>query len=496
MIILFSLNFIIPLIATSLVFIRPIKLSNSLIFLSSLILVISNAIMLVNHTDESHTIVIANILDHYQLAFTINPLAIIFALMVSILYCATNLYSFCYLLAQDRSNLGKDLKPNTHFFFTPIAIFSTLAIGYSSNLITLFIFYEILTFSTYPLVIQSFSDHARSAGRNYVTMLFCSSSVFIIFALIFLEKYHGGSNFIEGGIFNDDSSIKEVTLLLICFIFGFSKSAIFPLHGWLPKAMVAPIPVSALLHAVAVVKAGIFALIKVFVYLFGIDYLKYVHQISPWSIDWITLLSCFTIIYAGIMACKQEGIKKILAYSTISQLSYIILALSFITEASVIAAFIQMLSHSIAKITLFFSAGIIYIALYKTKVSEVNGIFKKLPIPVVLFILSSLSIIGLPFSIGYLTIHNLYSSIPHNSIGIIAISSLTISSILSCYYFAKVIFQMLSPAIENDIKVYCHKTGFLSLITATVFSLSLLLVFYLKDVIEIISTVFSKNIFT
>ena len=496
MIFLISLNFILPLIAAISSFIRNDLTKKIVINLAGLLLVINNIYIWRNYSGESTSLVLLNILDGYQLAFTIEPLAIIFALMVSILYCATNLYSFCYLKAQEYSKSIKDLKANIHFLFMPVAIMASLAIGYSANLITLFIFYEVLTFSTYPLVIQSLSDRARRAGRLYITMLFCSSSVFLLFALVFLDKYYNGSSFVSGGIFNNQTVIKDILILMICFVFGFSKTAIFPLYKWLPEAMVAPVPVSALLHAVAVVKSGIFALIKVFVYLFGIDYLAYVHQISPWTINWLSLLACFTIIFATIKACSQDGLKRILAYSTINQLSYIILVLSFVSQASVIAAILQMLAHSIAKITLFFSVGIIYVSLHSAKVSEMQGIFRKLPIPVILFILSALSILGLPFSIGYLTIGNLYKAIALNNLGIVAIACLFSSSILSCYYFTKTIFQMLQLPSEEPIHLYYRRYSCLTLITTATLSLSLLLAFYLNDLIAIISTVFNKNIFT
>ena len=471
-------NLILPLIAASAVFIKQHRLRQSIISLMSILLVINNGLILLK--SNSNTLVLTNIFDHYQLALTVEPLAIIFALMVSILYCATNFYSFFYLKAQELTNLGQDLHPKIHFFFMPIAIMASIAIGYAANLLTLFVFYEILTLSTYPLVVQSFSETARKAGKIYLTTLLGSSTFFLMFALIFLDHHHGHSSFKLGGIFEKTNDIKEFILLLVCFVFGFSKSAIFPLYKWLPKAMVAPVPVSALLHAVAVVKSGIFALIKIFVYLFGIDYLHNIHQSFPWAIDWLTILACFTIIFAGFMASRQNSLKKILAYSTISQLSYLILALSFTTSQAIIVAFLQMLAHSLAKITLFFSAGIIYIALHKSKVSEMQGIFKIIPVPVLLFIAGSLSIMGLPLSIGFLTLSKLYKTIPSGEIGILVIFCLTVSSIFSCYYFAKTIFQMLRPAAE--IEPINYEVNNLSIITAVTFLLSLVLAFYLNDI--------------
>ena len=472
------LNLILLCIAALSSFIPKRYLSQAIIALTSILLVINN-IYLLSHPDS---FILADFLG-YQIAFQTDALSNIFVLMVSILYCATNFYSFFYLSAQETSNLGKDLHPRIHFFFMPIAIICSLAVAYSNNLMTLFIFYEVLTLSTYPLVIQSFSKSSKRAGRFYFSMLFGSSSILILFALIFIDQNYETINFKLGGIIPQDAEIKDVLLLLICFIFGFSKTAIFPLFGWLPKAMAAPVPVSALLHAVAVVKTGIFALIKVFVYIFGIDYLNSLSQISPWVISWISMLACFTIIFTGFMASIQDTLKKVLAYSTVSQLSYMILALSFVTNEAVVAAFMQMLAHSIAKITLFFVAGIIYLALHKTKINEMQQVFKSLPVAAILFAVASFSIYGMPFSIGYRSIHNIHEIIKHNDVVVIC---LFVSSLFSCYYYSKIIYKMLS-APEQIKEVRSHAISSLLWITSIVFSLSILLAIYFNDIVLYLS---------
>ncbi len=478
---LLSFNIILPIIAALVGLSASRALSKVVIIIISVLLVINNSLILLNN--DHNVLVLTSFLSDYQLALAVEPFAVIFALMVSILYCATNFYSFAYLEAQEKSNIGQDLHSKLHFFFTPLAIMAGLNIGYSANLITLFVFYELLTLATYPLVIQSFSEHARKAGRYYLGILFSSSSFFLMIALIFIDHNYGPTLFKQEGIFTKYIEVKEIVLLLICFVFGFSKTAIFPLHLWLPKAMVAPVPVSALLHAVIVVKSGIFALLKVFIYFFGIKNLSNIHQLIPWAIDWLTLLACFTIIYAGIMACRQNNLKKILAYSTISQLSYMILAFSFTNEISLTAGFLHMLAHSIAKISLFFVTGIIYICLHKVNISDMRGLVRIFPVPVLLFIIASLSIIGLPFSLGHLTTSKLYQSIScENLIGSIAMSTLLISKILACYYFAKIIFQMLSPAPIEQIHVCYYKPSYLTWITGITLSLSAILACYLAEI--------------
>ncbi|MCT4635364.1 MAG: proton-conducting transporter membrane subunit [Rickettsiales bacterium] len=485
--ILFLLNLILPIIAAAASFVKSAILERTIIVLSSIGLVINNILFFFVFEQQDTIFVFTEVLDGYEIAFKPESISIIFALMVSILYLMTNLYGFAFLKGQEHSSLGRDLNQRIHFFFTPIAIMATICIGYSANLLTLFVFYEVLTFSTYPLVIQSFSDHARRSGKFYLATLFGTSSFFIMFALIYLDKYYGSSDFNIGGIFDEQSSVKDALILLVCFVFGFSKTAIFPLYQWLPRAMVAPIPVSALLHAVAVVKSGIFALMKVFVYLFGMDYLSRLHEAIPWSIDWLTYLACFTMLYAGLIACLQNNLKKILAYSTISQLSYMILLLSFTSLSTFNVSFLQMLSHAVAKITLFFSVGVIYIITHKIHVDEIRGMVRTLPIPTILFILASFSIIGLPPSVGWVIKSLIFDSIVCDKfIGSFAKTCLLIGSFMSCYYLLRPAYQMLCPP-ENKIHAFCYHGRALSVITAITFSLSVLLFFYLDDIIKIIS---------
>ena len=419
------------------------------------------------------------LVDFFAISFATGNMENIFALMVSILYCANNFYSIYYLAAQKSSILEQDLNPKVHFLFMPIAILASLLTCYSTNLITMFVCYELLTLSTYPLVTQSGNLTALKAGRFYLVSLLGTSSLFFLFAIIFINYNYGTTALSLGGILPLDADIKDIIILLICFIFGLSKTAIFPFYAWLPKAMAAPVPVSALLHAVAVVKTGIFALIKIFVYVFGIDYLSNINS----HIDNLSLLACFTIIFAAIMAAQQNTLKKLLAYSTVSQLSYMILALSFASNEAVVAAFMHMMAHSIAKISLFFIAGIIYLTTNKLKITEMNGMFSKQKFTVILFILSAFSICALPTSIGYITMHKIYALVPNNYIIMICLS---ISSLLSCYYYFRVICYMLLPASDNNFKSPPEKYPLLW-ITLISFALSLLLIYYFDNITQYLS---------
>ncbi len=441
------------------------KMRKYITIICSVLLITNNVVIYCGNHSE---LLLVNFLGNYQISLSSDYISSTFALMVSSLYLITNLYSFGYLKI---SNLAHDFKPKINFFFMPIAIMATLNLGYSKNLMSLFIFYEILTLSTYPLVVQSFSEHAQKAGKFYLWTLFGSSSVFLIIALLYVDKYFGSLSFRMGGTFDQALPVKDFIILLICFVFGFSKTGIFPFYAWLPKAMVAPVPVSSLLHAVAVVKAGIFALLKIFVYFFGLGYLQKIHLTLPWAIDWLSYLACFTIIFASIMACLQKSLKKILAYSTISQLSYMILSLSIATDASINATLIYMLAHSVAKITLFFAAGIIYLSLHKVDLQDMKGIARLIPFPVIIFAVAAISIIGLPISVGFLASSRLYSVIAcKNLVGAISITTLLISKLLACFYFGRIIFVMTSPATELP---YCfNKNSYLNLVTLISFILA------------------------
>lgn len=467
------LNLIIPLILSAASFINSKNFKYLIISSLSLGLVGNNLFLLFANTPQA--VVLTTIMPNYDLVFKTDPLAIIFALMVSTLNLLTNIYSFFYIAAENESNKESNLNPRTYFFFTPLAIMSAFGAGYAANLLTLFIFYELLTFATYPLVIQSLSTSARKAGKTYLSILFFSSSFFIMFALVYLDKYFQGSDFKIGGFIKDLSMIEQ-NILLFCFVIGFSKIAIFPMHKWLIEAMVAPIPVSGLLHAVAVVKTGVFALIKVMIYVIGIDNLS--NLFNHRNGTWFLIISSSTIIYASIKAIKENNLKKILAYSTIIQLSYMMVFLSFVSKKMVAAVFGYMLSHSIAKICLFFTIGILYSITNEFNLLKNKGFFRNMPIVGILFVLAAFSIMSLPFSSGYLYIDMIYKNISTNISGIIVILVLLLSSILSCTYFTKIIFNMLIPnKIEQPIQRNTWIYGMI-LITSITFLLSILLIIY------------------
>lgn len=321
----------------------------------------------------------------FGIAFKVEPLGMLFALVASTLWIVNSVYSIGYMR-------GHNEPRQTSFFVCfAVAISSTIGLAFSANLFTLFIFYEILTLSTYPLVAHKGNEAARNGARTYILLLLGTSMVLLLPAILITYNLAGTLDFMPGGILEGQVSGAILAILLAMFAFGIGKAALMPFHFWLPSAMVAPTPVSALLHAVAVVKAGVFTVLKVVIYIFGIDVLSQSGQA-----EWLIYFSSFCLITASLIAMNQNNLKARLAYSTVSQLAYIVLGAALATAASVTGGAMHIVMHAVGKITLFMCAGAIYVAHHKTEISELDGIGRLMPVTMFAFLIASLSIIGLP----------------------------------------------------------------------------------------------------
>lgn len=331
-----------------------------------------------------------DILPGLTIRFVLEPLGMIFAMIASTLWIVNSIYSVGYM----RGN--KEKKQTIFYTCFAIAIASTMGIAFAGNLFTLFLFYEVLTLSTYPLVTHKGNDDAKAGGRMYLGILLTTSVVFLLPAVIGTYYVAGTGDFTVGGIIPAGESPVVVATLGVLFIYGIGKAALMPVHRWLPAAMVAPTPVSALLHAVAVVKAGVFSVVKIIVYVFGLDLFR------GDATSWVVYAAGFTVLVASIIALSQDNLKRRLAYSTISQLSYVVLAAAMATPLAIIGAAMHITAHAFGKITLFFAAGSIYTAAHKTEISQLNGIGKRMPITMVAFGIGALSMIGVPPTAGFL----------------------------------------------------------------------------------------------
>ncbi len=322
----------------------------------------------------------------------VDELGILFSLLVSILWIFTTFYAIGYMEHE------KHQERFFAFFIMTLGI--TNGIAYSGNLFTLYIFYELLTLATYPLVIHAETEEALRSGKKYLIFSF-GGATFILLGMILLYTITFDLSFVAGGL----ESLKYLSnnqMLLMIFIIiflGFGvKAALVPFHSWLAAAMVAPTPVSALLHAVAVVKSGIFALLRVCYYLFGTDVVLRIE-----GNIYISYLVVMTILLGSLLALHQENLKKRLAYSTISQLGYILLGIVIINENALLGSILHLINHALIKITLFFSVGAIYVATHKICIPEIKGIGRKMPVVMWCFAIASFSLIGVPPSNGFVS---------------------------------------------------------------------------------------------
>ncbi|MDP6957061.1 MAG: proton-conducting transporter membrane subunit [Planctomycetota bacterium] len=333
--------------------------------------------------DVSHDIL--EVLPGLTLRLRLEPLGLLFALVASGLWIITSLYAVGYMR-------GHGEKHQTRFAICfALAIAGALGVAFAGNVFTLFVFYEAITISTYPLVTHAGTEQARRSGRLYLGILMGTSVAFLLLALAWTWHLAGTTEFTPGGILAGKASPAVLTALLALYAFGTGKAALMPFHRWLPAAMVAPTPVSALLHAVAVVKAGVFTVVKVIVYIFGLDLM---HEIG--GDQWLAWVAAFTMLSAACVALSKDNLKARLAYSTISQLAYIVFGAALATDHAVLGSALHIAMHAFGKITLFFCAGAILVATHKSKVSELAGLGRRMPFTFGAFTLGAFSIIGLP----------------------------------------------------------------------------------------------------
>jgi multicomponent Na+:H+ antiporter subunit D len=333
---------------------------------------------------------VVDLLPGVAIAFRVDGLGLLFGGVASFLWMLTTVYSMGYMRSL------QEHAQTRYFSCFALSLSAALGVAFSGNLFTLFLFYEVLTFVTYPLVIHHETQEAFEGGRKYMVYLLGTSKTFLLVALLLTYLMAGTLELKPGGMFPADADPVWVTVIFVLFIAGLTKAAIMPLHNWLPTAMIAPTPVSALLHAVAVVKVGVFSVARVMVDVFGVDLLERLHVGIPTA-----AFVSVTILGASVIALSQDNLKLRLAYSTVSQLSYVILGAALLTPGGLVGSVMQIAAHAFGKITLFFCAGAIYVASHKTKVSEMSGLARRMPWTMGAFTVGALSLIGAPPLAGF-----------------------------------------------------------------------------------------------
>ena len=368
------------------------------------------------------------------IVFRVDSLGILFALVASTLWILTSLYGIGYMR-------GLKEHAQTRFFaFFAVSLSATLGVAFAGNLLTLYLFYEILSLSTWPLVTHHQDREARTGGRTYLCYLLGTSVGFALPALIFTYVKSGGDIAFGGEAILAGQNLGPVVtaVLLMAFAYGFSKAGLMPFHSWLPGAMVAPTPVSALLHAVAVVKVGVFCAIRCVTEVMGIDLLT--AENAYIVLCWV---ASFTVIYSSLIALTQDNLKRRLAFSTIGQLSYIVLGIALLTPNAMVGSVLHIAAHAVGKITLFFCAGAIFVATGKKYISQMGGLGRQMPFTFGAFFIGSLGVIGLPPTIGLISKFHLVIGAYERHPGFMIV--FLVSTILNAAYFFPIVFHAFFP---------------------------------------------------
>ena len=390
---------------------------------------------------ETESFIIFKITETMPIQIAFDGMGRVFACLVAFLWPLACSYAIQYMKHE-----GKE---NTFFTYYLMTYGITVGISFAANLVTMYFFYEFLTLVTLPIVMHGMKDKSLFAGRKYV-LYSIGGAAFAFMGMIVLSVYSGVNRFRFGGFLPILSGQEEKILLVmyLLMVFGFGvKAAIFPFHGWLPTASVAPTPVTALLHAVAVVNSGAFAILRVTYYVFGTEFLS-----GTWVQYVVMAASLTTILYGSGMALKEQHFKRRLAYSTISNLSYMIFGAALMTPAGMVGAVSHMIFHGIIKITLFYVAGAV---LYKTGKNYVNDLFgfgKKMPVVFACFTVASAALVGVPMTAGFISKWNLITAAAEtsNPLAWTGVFVLLISALLTALYLFSVVVKAYFPGPGFD----------------------------------------------
>ena len=385
------------------------------------------------------TFVAVRFTDVITLAFRADGLASIFGTMICVLWVLASFYALEYM---------KHEGMETRFFgFFLMSFGVTLGVAFAANLVTMYLFYELLTLATLPLVMHAMDGKARFAGKQYIAYSMTGAALGFV-SMIFVMYYSGCADFTFGGAV-DMSRVGNVNVMLLVFVLGFFgfgvKAAIFPFHAWLLSASVAPTPVTALLHAVAVVKSGVFAVMRLTYYSFGAQLI-----FGTWAQVIVLCGAAFTVVYGSAMGLRSPHFKRRLACSTLSNLSYILVGVASMTKIGLVAALAHMLFHAVNKITLFFGAGAVFYRTHKEYVYELQGYGKKMPITMFAFTLTALGLMGLPPLCGFVSKWRLGTAVLGTGLGIgwIGAAALIISALLTALYMMTIVFPVYFPGKE------------------------------------------------
>lgn len=434
---------LIPVIAGILVLLIPFKKRGHMeIFLESM--VILNSILVWNlllHRPEN-IFTLANFTGNLSISFDVDGMGMVFGGLVSALWPLATLYAFEYMTKEEHEKV--------FFMFYTMTYSVTLGISFAANLLTMYFFYELLTLVTVPLVMHTLTREAILASRKYLYYSL-GGAAFAFIGLIFVIIYGTTTDFVLGGVLDLAKIGGRTNVLLLIYVIAFMgfgvKAAICPFNSWLPDAGVAPTPVTALLHAVAVVKSGAFAIIRLTFYSFGTEFLK-----GTWAQNVVMVIVMFTIVYGCSRAVKETHIKRRLAYSTVSNLSYILFGVTIMTPLGMAGALTHLIFHAVIKISAFFCAGAIMHQTDRQYVHELDGMGYKMPCVFGVFTVSSLALMGVPGLAGFISKWNLASAAVEsgNPLAYGGIACLLISALLTAIYMFTIVIRAFFPGRDFD----------------------------------------------
>ena len=443
------LAIMLPIVGGILVRILPYKKKSGLyVFLQTIMIITSLivwALILNGPTEVFH---IVHFVNNLSISFKIDGMTMVFGGLVSVLWPLATLYAFEYM--------EHDERPDTFFMFYSMTYGVTLGMAFASDMLSMYFFYELLTLSTVPLVMHTLKREAVLATRKYLYYSL-GGAAFALMGIVFLIVYGDTLEFTMGGVLSADKVVGHETMLLWIYLFAFLgfgvKAAIFPLSEWLPAAGVAPTPVTALLHAVAVVKAGVFGIVRLTYYGFGTDFLY-----GTWVQNVVMALAMFTMIYGCSRAVKETHIKRRLAYSTVSNLSYIIFGVTIMTPLGLVGALCHLVCHAAMKICSFMCAGAFMHQTGKKYIFDMDGIGKKMPVIFFCLGLSGMGLMGVPGLAGFISKWNLTKAAvdSQNPLAYWGIVCLLISALLTAIYMMSIIMRAFFPAVGFDDSAIAH----------------------------------------
>ncbi len=439
---LIFLTLLVPLLGgAAMSFIRFPSGKARAIYVESVVCLTSLMVLSLLLTRTQETFTLYTLLEGLPLAFRLDGTACVFAGLVAVLWPIASLYAFEYMKHEEREN--------SFMAWYTMSYAATLAVAFSANLFTLYVFYECLTLITLPLVIHKKDALSIRAGRKYLLYSITGAALAFI-ALVCIYFSSGTTEFVLGGVLNTETAAGTTAMLgmfLLAFIGFGTKAAVFPMHAWLPAASVAPTPVTALLHAVAVVNTGAFAVLRVIYYSFGADFLA-----GTWAQTAALLIACVTIVFGSSMAVKEQHLKRRLAWSTISNLSYMLMGAALMSPEGMVGSLSHMVMHGMTKITLFYCAGAILVRTGKEYIQDVRGFGKLMPVTCAAFLIAGMSLVGTPPLSGFVSKFNLLTAAAANGtwLGIVAIAALIVSAILTAIYLFTVIGPMYFRPLNAD----------------------------------------------